>query len=72
MRDMAGVAMFREMRRKDRERCTDEEIGRMMGVLGKGTEYATEHACGDSAYVMVEIIPEHISGKVRKNEFNRI
>ncbi len=45
-------------------------MGKMMSVLGRGTKYATEHGCGATAYVMVEITPEHISGKGRKNEFS--
>ncbi len=38
----------------------------LMGVLGHGTKYATAYTCGDSSYVMVEITPEHISGKARR------
>lgn len=43
-----------------------EAMSKMMSVLGRGTKYATEYVCADSAYVMVEITPEHISGKARK------
>ncbi len=43
-----------------------EAIGKMMSVLGRGTKYATEHGCGATAYVMVEITPKHITGKARK------
>ncbi len=43
-----------------------EAMKKMMCVLGRGTKYATEYACGDSSYVMVEITPEHISGKARR------
>ncbi len=42
-----------------------EAMGKMMSVLGRGTKYATEHGCGATAFVMVEISPEHISGKAR-------
>ncbi len=41
-------------------------MGKMMSVLGRGTKYAAEHGCGATAYVMVEITPEHISGKARR------
>ncbi len=43
-----------------------EAMRKMMGVLGRGTKYAEEYACGENAYVMVEITPEYISGKARK------
>ncbi len=43
-----------------------EAMGKMMSVLGRGTKYETEYACGDISYVMVEITPEHISSKARR------
>ncbi len=43
-----------------------EAMGKMMSVLGRGTKYETEYACGDISYVMVEITPEHISVKARR------
>ncbi len=43
-----------------------EAMSKMMSVLGRGTKYATEHGCGATAYVMVEITPIHITGKARK------
>lgn len=42
-----------------------ETMGKMMGVLGRGTQYVTEHGCGATSFVMVEITPEHITGKAR-------
>lgn len=40
-------------------------MAKMMSVLGRDTEYATSYHCDASAYVMVEITPDHISGKAR-------
>ncbi len=61
-----SVILFGIARIIDEEKEKSEAMGKMMGVLGRGTKYATEHKCGASAYVMVEIIPEHITGKARK------
>ncbi len=61
-----SVIVFGTARILDKPDEKTEAMERMMSVLGRGTKYAKEYTCGDHAYVMVEITPEHISGKARK------
>ncbi len=61
-----SVVLFGTARIIDEPSEKAQAIGKMMGVLGHGTKYAADHGCTATAYVMVEITPEHITGKGRR------
>ncbi len=61
-----SVVLFGTARILDASAEKAEAMRQMMAVLGKGTKYAIKHGCGSSSYVMVEITPEHITGKARR------
>lgn len=61
-----SIIVFGTARILDEPSDMAEAMAKMMSVLGRGTEYANSHNCGATNYVMVEIAPEHITGKARR------
>ncbi len=64
--DYASVIVFGCARILDEPDDKARAMASMMRVLGRGTVYAEAYDCGESAYVMVEITPEHMTGKARR------
>lgn len=64
--DYESVVLFGTARILEEPSEKADAMKKMMNILGKGTKYATDYICGDNNYVMVEINPEHITGKARK------
>ncbi len=62
-----SVIVFGTARILDEPSDRVQAMANMMSVLGRGTEYANSYHCGATNYVMVEIAPEHITGKARRS-----
>lgn len=61
-----SVILFGIARIIDKSPEKEEALHKMMHVLARNTKYEHYHGCSSDDYVMVEITPEHVSGKARK------